>query len=128
MQPSGRFATALQGRCDASASRATSSHIKGRSPDRILPTVDRLTPSSFAISPAVMISPVRLCVRIITHVTTNKETMMGLVFSKRKKVGKNATMNLSKSGVSISQKVGPLTINSRGKASIRLGNGLRFKF
>ena len=50
---------------------------------------------------------------------------MGLVFSKRKKVGKNATMNLSKSGVSISQKAGPLTINSRGKASIRLGNGLR---
>ena len=53
---------------------------------------------------------------------------MGLVFSKRKKVGKNATMNLSKGGVSISQKVGPLTINSCGKASIRLGNGLRFRF
>ena len=53
---------------------------------------------------------------------------MGLVFSKRKKVGKNATMNLSKSGISISQKIGPLTINSRGGASIRLGNGLRFKF
>ena len=52
---------------------------------------------------------------------------MGLVFSKRKKVGKNVTMNLSKSGVSISQKAGPLTINSRGGASIRLGNGLRVK-
>lgn len=52
---------------------------------------------------------------------------MGFVFSKRKKVGKNTAVNVSKSGVSASRKMGPLTVNSRGKASVRLGKGLRFK-
>lgn len=52
---------------------------------------------------------------------------MGLVFGKRKQFGKN-TVNLSKGGVSASRKAGPLTVNSRGKASVRLGKGFRFKF
>lgn len=52
---------------------------------------------------------------------------MGLIWSKRKQVGKNTAVNMSKSGVSASRKAGPLTVNSRGKASIRLGKGLRFK-
>lgn len=52
---------------------------------------------------------------------------MGLIFNRRKKLGRNTTANLSKSGVSISRKVGPLTVNSRGKARIRLGKGISFK-
>lgn len=52
---------------------------------------------------------------------------MGLIFSRRKKVGKNTTANVSKGGVSVSRKAGPLTVNSRGKASVRLGKGIRFK-
>lgn len=52
---------------------------------------------------------------------------MGLVFGKRKRIGKHTTANVSKGGVSVSRKAGPLTVNSRGKASIRLGKGFRFK-
>jgi hypothetical protein len=52
---------------------------------------------------------------------------MGFIFNRRKKIGKKTTANVSKRGVSVSRKAGPLTVNSRGKASIRLGKGLRFK-
>jgi hypothetical protein len=52
---------------------------------------------------------------------------MGFIFSKRKKVGKDTTANVSKSGVSVSRKAGPISVNSRGKTSVRLGKGLRFK-
>ena len=51
---------------------------------------------------------------------------MGLIWSRRKKLGRTATLNLSKSGVSISKRIGRLTVNSRGRASIRLGKGFRF--
>lgn len=52
---------------------------------------------------------------------------MGLQFTKRKKVGKNTTMNISKRGVSASRKAGPVTVNSRGHVSVRLGKGLRWR-
>jgi hypothetical protein len=52
---------------------------------------------------------------------------MGLIFNRRKKLGKRMTLNFSKSGVSLSRKMGPLTVNSRGRARIRLGKGLSFK-
>lgn len=52
---------------------------------------------------------------------------MGLIFRKRKKLSKNVTANLSKSGISLSGKAGPLTVNSRGRATVRLGKGLSFK-
>ena len=52
---------------------------------------------------------------------------MGLTWSRRKKLGRTMTLNLSKSGVSISKRIGRLTLNSRGRASIRLGKGFRFK-
>lgn len=52
---------------------------------------------------------------------------MGLIFSRRKRIGRNTAVNVSKRGVSASRKAGPLTVNSRGKASIRLGKGFRFK-
>ncbi|MEV8028482.1 DUF4236 domain-containing protein [Cellulosimicrobium funkei] len=53
---------------------------------------------------------------------------MGLIFNRRKKIGKRTTANISKKGVSLSHKAGPLTVSSKGKASVRLGKGLRFKF
>lgn len=52
---------------------------------------------------------------------------MGFIFTKRKKIAHGTTANVSKSGVSLSKKLGPVSVNSRGKASVRLGKGLRFK-
>lgn len=53
---------------------------------------------------------------------------MGFTFSKRKRVGKTGALNLSKSGVSASKKVGRVTVSSRGRGSVRLGKGLGFRF
>lgn len=52
---------------------------------------------------------------------------MGISVRKRVKIGKSTHLNLSKSGVSISQKLGPVTINSRGQLSINLGNGVCYR-
>lgn len=53
---------------------------------------------------------------------------MGIVFSKRKKLGKTTALNLSKSGASVSKKAGRVTVNSRGRGSVRLAKGLSFRF
>ncbi|MBU6330271.1 MAG: DUF4236 domain-containing protein [Acidobacteria bacterium] len=52
---------------------------------------------------------------------------MGFRYQKRIRTGKNSWINLSKSGVSGSARVGPFTFNSRGRKSIRLGNGLSYR-
>jgi hypothetical protein len=52
---------------------------------------------------------------------------MGFRYQKRIRTGKNSWLNISKSGVSGSAKVGPMTFNSRGRKSIRLGNGLSYR-
>lgn len=52
---------------------------------------------------------------------------MGFQYRKRVRLGKNAWLNLSKSGVSSSFRVGPMTFNSRGRKSIRLGNGMSYR-
>lgn len=52
---------------------------------------------------------------------------MGFIFRKRVRAGKRSWLNISKSGVSGSTKVGPVTFNSRGKGSVRLGNGLSYR-
>jgi hypothetical protein len=49
---------------------------------------------------------------------------MGLIFRKRRRLGPNSWLNLSKSGVSGSTRIGRLTLNSRGGGSVRLGKGL----
>jgi hypothetical protein len=51
---------------------------------------------------------------------------MGL-FSKRVRIAKDTNLNLSKSGASISKKIGGVTVNSRGKASVRVAPGLSVK-
>jgi hypothetical protein len=52
---------------------------------------------------------------------------MGFIFRKRVRAGKRSWFNISKSGVSGSTRVGPFTVNSRGKGSVRLGNGLSYR-
>jgi hypothetical protein len=53
---------------------------------------------------------------------------MGFVYRKRVRAGRNAWVNVSKSGASESARLGPVTVNSRGGGRIRLGKGLSFRF
>jgi|1186.fasta_scaffold141655_2 hypothetical protein len=54
---------------------------------------------------------------------------MGLVYRKRLRLGRNSSVNLSNSGVSLSQRIGRrVTINSRGRGSLRLFKGLSWRF
>lgn len=53
---------------------------------------------------------------------------MGLRIQRKMKVGKKSHINISNSGASVSVKVGRVTLNSRGRNSIRLSKGLSFKF
>ena len=52
---------------------------------------------------------------------------MGFSFHKQIKIGDGTFLNISKSGFSISQKVGKATINSRGRTTVNLGNGLIYR-
>ena len=52
---------------------------------------------------------------------------MGISYRKRIKIGNGTFLNISKSGLSISQKVGKTTINSKGKMTVNLGNGLIYR-
>lgn len=53
---------------------------------------------------------------------------MGFVWNKRKRIGRRNTLNLSKSGASVSRRLGPLTLGTRRRGSVRLGKGLGFRF
>ena len=52
---------------------------------------------------------------------------MGFIFRKRVG-GRNAWINLSKTGASGSIRIGPFVFNSRGGKSVRLGKGLSYRF
>lgn len=52
---------------------------------------------------------------------------MGLIYRKRKSVGKNTWLNISKSGASASKRVGRVTVNTRGGVRVRLGKGLSWR-
>lgn len=52
---------------------------------------------------------------------------MGLFFRKSRKLGKSTRLNISTTGASVSKKIGPLSISSRGNVSFRLGKGLGFR-
>lgn len=52
---------------------------------------------------------------------------MGISFRKRIKIGEGTYLNVSKKGVSVSKKVGNVTVNSRGKATVNLGHGLTYR-
>lgn len=53
---------------------------------------------------------------------------MGFVFNRRKRIGRGRTLNVSKRGASVSQRAGRVTVNSRGRGSIRIAKGLSFRF
>ncbi len=53
---------------------------------------------------------------------------MGFVWNKRKRLGRRSTLNLSKSRASVSRRLGPVTVSTRGRGSVRLGKGLGFRF
>ncbi|HLS02177.1 MAG TPA: DUF4236 domain-containing protein [Beutenbergiaceae bacterium] len=50
------------------------------------------------------------------------------VFRRRIRIGKNLHLNVSKRGVGVSARVGRVTVNNRGRNSVRLFRGLSFKF
>ncbi len=53
---------------------------------------------------------------------------MGLSFRKRIALGNGIYLNFSKSGISISKKVGKrLTVNSKRGVTVNLGNGVSYK-
>ena len=51
---------------------------------------------------------------------------MGLQFNKKINITKNSWINVSKSGISYSIKIGPVTLNSKGRKSVNLGNGVKY--
>ena len=52
---------------------------------------------------------------------------MGISYRKRIKIGDDTYLNISKSGISVSKKVGKATINSKGMTTINLGNGITYR-
>lgn len=52
---------------------------------------------------------------------------MGYQYRKRKKISKDGWLNFSGSGVSASKKIGPVTVNSRGRVSVKLPGGLHYR-
>jgi len=53
---------------------------------------------------------------------------MGFVFRRSIRAGRAGRINVTGRGVSASERIGRLTINSRGRGSIRLMRGLSFRF
>lgn len=56
-----------------------------------------------------------------------EDVAMSLSWRKSKRVGKGLTLNMSKSGPSLSQRLGPFSVSSRGRVSLRLGKGLTWR-
>lgn len=52
---------------------------------------------------------------------------MGFSYRKRARLGRNTWLNVSKSGVSGTMRRGPLSVNSRGRFSVRLAPGLSYR-
>ncbi len=53
---------------------------------------------------------------------------MGLVFRRTIRLGRGSRLNVSKSGLSLSKRLGRLTVNSRGRGAVRLGKGWTWRF
>ncbi|MGO4650221.1 DUF4236 domain-containing protein [Arthrobacter sp. 2RAF22] len=53
---------------------------------------------------------------------------LGFIFRKRVRLGKSGHVNISKSGASVSEQLAPVTVNSRGRVTVRLLPGLSFRF
>jgi len=53
---------------------------------------------------------------------------MGFIFRKRIQTSRSSWLNVSKSSVSASKRVGRVTFNSRGGGRVRIAPGLSFRF
>jgi len=54
-------------------------------------------------------------------------TRMGIQYRKRQRISDDSWLNYSKSGVSASKKIGPVTFNSRGGVYVKLPGGLHYR-
>ncbi|UFU14657.1 DUF4236 domain-containing protein [Curtobacterium sp. C1] len=52
---------------------------------------------------------------------------MGLILRARRRIAPGVTANLSKRGVSVSARRAGVTVNTRGRVTIRLGKGISFR-
>ena len=52
---------------------------------------------------------------------------MGLSYRKRVKIDDDTSLNISKSGPSISRRFGRVSVNSRGRVNVRLAKGLTWR-
>lgn len=52
---------------------------------------------------------------------------MGFIFRKSIRAGRGTRVNVSKTGVSASKRVGRVTVSSRGRVSVRLFPGLTWR-
>jgi hypothetical protein len=52
---------------------------------------------------------------------------MGITYRKRVSLGGGSKLNITKTGASVSQRVGPVTFNSRGRVSVRILPGLTWR-
>jgi hypothetical protein len=52
---------------------------------------------------------------------------MGLVYRRSRRLGRRSRINYGTGGVSVSYRLGPLTVNSRGRVSLLLGRGLSWR-
>jgi hypothetical protein len=52
---------------------------------------------------------------------------MGLIYRRSRRLGRRSRINYGTGGVSGSYRLGPLTVNSRGRVSLRLGRGLSWR-
>lgn len=53
---------------------------------------------------------------------------MGLVYRRRKRLTRNTWVNAGTGGASVSARRGRVTVNTRGRGSIRIMRGLSFRF
>jgi hypothetical protein len=52
---------------------------------------------------------------------------VGFTFRRRKRLGRSTYLNVGKTGGSVSKRAGRVTVNSRGRISVRLGKGFGFR-
>ena len=52
---------------------------------------------------------------------------MGLSYRRRVRIGKNSWLNTSTRSTSVSRRFGPVTVNSKGRTTVRLGKGLSYR-
>jgi hypothetical protein len=52
---------------------------------------------------------------------------MGIYFRKSLRLSRAVHLNVSKTGISTSLRLGPLTMNSRGRTSLRLAPGISYR-